>query len=940
MNYRVATFVVVVFLALTALPSSAQDFTGTINGRISDTTGATVPGVAVTLSSSAIQGVREAISGETGAYQFQFLPPGTYTLKFELSGFKTLIREGLIVEVQRTTTINAQLEVSSLSETVTVTGESPVVDTQNATVAVNFTQTLLRDMPNSRDIWIVLAQTPGITTTRYDVGGSTMGTQTAFRAYGTSGQNWYTLDGVVTTNGPNSAGWYFDYGAFQEMQVSAAANAAEVPVPGAFLNTVIKTGSNELHGMAYVDWEDDSFQGKNLSPEFSRPCVATGQTGPCGLFVGDKFITYNDINLNLGGPIKKDKLWFFVSWRNQFSDLATELKLNNGQPGGHYSTVLRNPTFKFNLQLTPKDSLSAMVQMSRKLAPYRGGQGANASFFVEDSTGNQKDPSLGYKVQWVRVLNSRATLDVSANSSGYTFPLYSRTKEMARRDLVTQEVRGSYSGQGVGLTTNQPAVSSPGHYNWKATNSYYKDNFLGGDHNFKFGYDVFWEVSRTFNLGPEGQLVAYYRSGVPDQMQTYNGPFHTKNAVLHNAFFAQDKWQIGHLTLNIGMRFDRYSSYIPSQENEGIGPFAERLSVAKTNLNSFNNPVPRFSFAYDLGGRGKTALKASYGRFAWNPSFQITADANPNTVITRRYRWNGTLPFIPSAANLLSTTGGRTRAIDPNLKNAYTDEYTAGIDQELFTDFSVRFNFVRKIEHNLRGTVNTEQNTSQYLPVNFVDPGPDNVRGNADDRNLTVFSVAPGAVGRISELVRTFDGVGSNYSTWELQAVKRMSNRWQIITGVDWTKRNVAQNLTLDPNDFIYGLGTPSGGHYWEWSYKLMGQYELPRGFKFASVYKAQRGETYSRRLNVTGLNQGTITIQTAPLGSTFYPDVHLWDLRLEKKFQVKETQAIDAMFDLFNITNRNTVLGFDTLTGATFGRRITQTLNPRIFRLGVRYTF
>jgi hypothetical protein len=362
-------------ILLFANAALAQEFTGNINGRVSDATGAVVPGVMLTLTSPAIQGARETISGESGAYQFLLLPPGTYSVRFELAGFKTVIREGIVVEVGRTATINLALEVATQAETVTVTGESPVVDVQNATLGVNFNQTMLRDIPNSRDIWIVLAQSPGINTTRYDVGGSTMGSQTGFRSYGTTSQNWFNLDGIVTNDSAGSAGWYFDYGSFQEIQVSSAANAAEVPVPGTFMNTVIKSGGNELHGSIYVDWENRQFQSANVSDEMKRPCPANAAaaasfSGYCGLFTGDEFSRYNDFNAMAGGPIKKDKLWWYASWRDQYSDLKTQLGLSDTaqtpfgmplnatsiEPGGHYTTRLRIPTVKFNWQVTPNNS--------------------------------------------------------------------------------------------------------------------------------------------------------------------------------------------------------------------------------------------------------------------------------------------------------------------------------------------------------------------------------------------------------------------------------------------------------------------------------------------------------------------------------------------------------------------------------------------------------
>jgi len=162
------------FLFLVVPAGFAQEFTGNINGRLSDASGAVLPGVTVTLRSPAIQGERTVVSEEGGNYRFILLPPGTYSITYELPGFKTIVREGIIVEVGKTATVNMAMEVATLAETVTVTGESPVVDVQNATLGVNFNQSLLRDLPNARDIWVVLSSTPGVQTTRFDVGGATM----------------------------------------------------------------------------------------------------------------------------------------------------------------------------------------------------------------------------------------------------------------------------------------------------------------------------------------------------------------------------------------------------------------------------------------------------------------------------------------------------------------------------------------------------------------------------------------------------------------------------------------------------------------------------------------------------------------------------------------------------------------------------------------------
>jgi hypothetical protein len=282
--------------------------------------------------------------------------------------------------------------------------------------------------------------------------------------------------------------------------------------------------------------------------------------------------------------------------------------------------------------------------------------------------------------------------------------------------------------------------------------------------------------------------------------------------------------------------------------------------------------------------------------------------------------------------------------VDPNLTNSYTDEYTAGIDQDLsgfgdsFRDLGVRFNFVRKLEKNPYAAVNTSQDVNSFTPVTRADPGPDGISGTGDDRNITVYNLLPQFVGVNNTLIKNFSTVGSNYSTFEASMTKRFSHRWMAQVGFDWTKRNLRQDLSYDPNTLQWGGN--SDVHYWDWSFKSVFQYALPFGINFTTKYNAQKGESYSRTVSITGLNQGTFTATVDHLGQTFYPTIKLWDSRIEKQFKITEQQKISAIFDLFNILNRNDATGWVTGTGITYQRQLTAILNPRIFRIGANYTF
>src|SRR5687767_3648599 len=210
------------WLALAASPLTAQDFRGRINGTVTDNTGAVLPGVTVTASSPALIQPQVQVTGADGSFRFLALPPGTYDIAFELLGFQNVKREGIRVVINQTLTVDQQLQVATLQETVTVTGESPIVDTSTTTLGTNFTKELLTEIPNARDVWAAMSQAPGVQMQGYDVGGSHAGTQTGFVTYGLNVQNQTKIEGIDTTEGTSANAGYFDFGSFEEFQLGGA----------------------------------------------------------------------------------------------------------------------------------------------------------------------------------------------------------------------------------------------------------------------------------------------------------------------------------------------------------------------------------------------------------------------------------------------------------------------------------------------------------------------------------------------------------------------------------------------------------------------------------------------------------------------------------------------------------------------------------------------
>ena len=510
---------VIAFLLAVGIDASAQEFTGSIYGRIVDPTNALMPGVSITVEGDAIQGQRTAESEANGSYRFLNLPPGEYRVTYQKSKFKTIVYEGATVEVNKTVTMNVTMQIAEIEETLVVTGGSPIVDVKNATVGTNFGEAMLRDIPNQRDLFALLAQTPGITMPRVDVGGNTAGTQSAYRAYGLSGQSITTVDGVNITAGSDGVGAYVDYGALAEAKISAAGNSADVAVAGAAVTTVIKSGSNTPHGEGYAD----------IKPGSTKQYDGA-----------EHFALYRDINGQLGGPFIKDRLWYFTSFRDQYNKFSTGMYDKPADQGGTdgqlFTTATTDYTLKLNYQLTRKSTLTFMTQLGRKHQPYRFGSGAGAYQYLVESTALQKSWSHIGKVDYMRVISNRATLDTSINVYGTHFPLDAHTDKTPIIDDVTFLRSGAY---------NTPSLSQDRRWHYNANLNLYADR-----HDMKIGYMFQWYAPRYTAYGapgPDGTAGHFYiatSNGVPSAFWTDNGPVWHVNTLKNHALFFQDKFQV------------------------------------------------------------------------------------------------------------------------------------------------------------------------------------------------------------------------------------------------------------------------------------------------------------------------------------------------------------------------------------------------------------
>jgi hypothetical protein len=353
------------------------------------------------------------------------------------------------------------------------------------------------------------------------------------------------------------------------------------------------------------------------------------------------------------------------------------------------------------------------------------------------------------------------------------------------------------------------------------------------------------------------------------------------------------------------------------------------------------------------------AVRASYGRYVGGSSGASAnpgpgaADVNPNAIITRTYsNWDGSIPYVPVAANLTSTSGGGTqRTIDPDLKGPYVDEYTAGLDVGLSRTMTLQFNYVRKVDGNGNTSINQALPFEAYtVTTTGTDPGPDNRTGTADDQALTIYSVPRTypTFGQNQERIVQANG-NNRYHAIGVTFNKQYSNNWSFLTSFDADYRDLRDNAPRNPNETLYGPGTNTGNNYgvqnfqfakpsWNYAVRVSGTYLLPWGITYASSLTSQSGDYYTRELQIRDALNTLTTIRIQPQAGR-YAWTKIWDNRFSKKIKTFGSQSVEGTFDLFNSLNSNTITSQTVRNGATYGQP-TEIVAARVFRLGFRYRF
>jgi hypothetical protein len=908
-------------LVVMALPSVtiAQVQTGSILVRAADEQGGAVPGVAITITSSAlVAGSASGVTDEGGAYRFPSLPPGTYTVQIDLQGFQTVVRENIAVLVGQTTPVDMAMKVASVAETITVSGASPVIDTTSANVNVNLSEQLLQGTPGGRDIWaLVEYKVPSLLITRPDVGGTSGGLQGVYSARGTpSNQNSQYLNGINVGDPAaiGAAGFYYDFDAFEEIQVSTGAHDITVPTSGVFLNMLTKSGSDQWRGRTTFTWLGDATQAQNIDAELGR----------FGFRPETNAVDFvSDINVSAGGPLIAKKLRMFGSFR--------DWRVHVNVPAAFSTLVLDKTDITSGLinatyQMNDNNRITGVYSKQYYKKPHRFLNASN--LLVEESTSNEDDVFDVGQVLWNSVLSSNLFLDARLGVNKILFPTYQNGTEQTLLDTAT------------GIRTrnfNTDVERFRDRYQANATAQYYVDQWLGGRHELKFGFDhahapVLVITRRVDDVEPTYSST----TGLSQNVTLYATPFHTRTAVDITSLYFQDSYSLKKLTLTGGVRWERLEGYLPEQDSPAARffPNLQRTFDEQRDVVLWHTLGPRFSAAYDLFGNGRTALKASAGRYYYVISTGGTPldNVNPNATYQELYGWsdgNGDRLFqFGEQTGAPVVTSGITTDIDPEFSRPWTDEYTAGVDHELIPAVRLAAVFTYRREDNPIATLNP---TFPYATTlsSRADNGRDGVAGTADDGTFQFYDrLSPTNRTRVTNdptALQTYKGI-------EITATKRMSNRWQMLAGYTFSRMrvsglsvNINPNSLLNVNGMLTGQvgvnGTPTFGVNGQLTdrphqFKLTGTYVLPfYDISLAANLNSQSGIAVTRQVSTTLSVGGTTTVNVEEPGSARLPVRTVLDLRASKAVRMG-TRELEGSVDFNNITNTNTVWDVRTLSG------------------------
>ena len=938
------------FVAALPAPGTAQP-TGGVDGVVLDATGGVLPGARVSLMLPGRGIRREQAAGPSGRFGFAGLEPGIWNITAMHPGFEDSPAADVVVDAGSVVEVRLQLAVAGISESVAAISRR-LLDLRGSGVRETVDRPMLEDLPNTRDIWTVLEQTPGIMMSKINVGGAESGQQSLFSAAGSAWtQNQYYLNGVNVTD-PAAMGAsiaYYSFDSFEEVEVSTAGHRAEIQTPGVFLNIVTRRGTNRFAGSGSFFYEHERFQAENLDDALRARGV--GQA--------NRLKSLFDGSAELGGPLRRDRAWFYFNVsRFRVEPFLPGFFFEGGEPGVDL-TELNNVLARGSLRVAEGHEIGLFFYRNDKFRPYRG-----ASLFRPrpENTFHQDSSTTVGQLSWSGVFGESVLAEARLSRLDLYFPYGQqpdREPGLSRWELNT----GVWYG-GSGTNT----IYERDRWQASATATLFRDGLFGGTNEFKVGLETTWNPVRTTH-DLYGGIVYIHDRVFPIEVTLYNDPVAVRNHTRNLGFFVQDTLVRGRLVLEAGLRADWWGGGYPDQENEP-GAWSEAFAnfgipgttAGESGLVSWLGVAPRLGINYQLTEDGRTQIRLSAGRYLHQMGVTVPGYANPNARASARFRFDdrnfnslvdeGEVDFTSPLSVFIPVLN----EVDPDLKQPSTDELTVGIHREVPLGITIGLTGILRRESNLIEDTDVGVPENAWSPVHHLDPGRDFVRGSADDVPLTLWLQDPATLGQ-SRFRLYNPGIGSTYQGLILEARKRYAAGWQLLASVTVSRSIGWLPGPGDQIDEATGFPGPllnnpnhgdlhEGPTFWDRPFiaRVSGSYRLPWGFSAAGSFRAHSGwpnyrsVIFTETLDGQPLPQGSTEVIVEPPGAARSPAVPLLDLRLDHRLELPGDAEFSTYLDVFNALNLNSVVGEgsrDDSFGAVVG-----ILPPRVARVGVRLRF